>query len=90
MKFGYVLVASLLAPAPLSAQIVFDDQPATAQPTKAKNDLDKVVCRSEEEIGSRLRQHKVCMTVQQWKQYQDDYKEQVQEVQALASVRHSG
>jgi hypothetical protein len=92
MKFAYIVAMSMLVAAPLSAQIVFDDnaQPVAAQPTKAKSEVGKVVCRSQEEIGSRLRQHKVCMTVEQWQQYQRDYKDQVQEIQSLSSVRHSG
>jgi hypothetical protein len=82
----------MVVPAPLSAQkIVFEDSsPPAAKTASAKSDLDKVVCRTEDEIGSRLRAHKVCMTVEQWKRYQDDYKEEIQEIQSLASVRHSG
>jgi hypothetical protein len=82
----------MLLPAPLSAQkITFEESPPpAAKSASANSDLDKVVCRTEEEIGSRLRAHKVCLTVEQWKRYQDDYKEEIQEIQSLASVRHSG
>lgn len=92
MKFAFVVAALLVAPAPLSAQkITFEDSPPRpAKTANASTDLDKIVCRTEEEIGSRLRAHKVCLTVEQWKRYQDDYKEEIQEIQSLASVRHSG
>jgi hypothetical protein len=74
------------------AQIVFDNSapaPSATPNPKAKSDLDKVVCRTQEEIGSRLQNHKVCMTVDQWKVYAQQYKDQVQEVQSQASVRRS-
>jgi hypothetical protein len=52
-------------------------------------DLNKVVCRTQEEIGSRLQNHKVCMTNEQWKVYAQQYKDQVQEIQSQATVRAS-
>ena len=56
MKLAYVVAAGILAPAPLSAQIVFDDGPEPAAPatkgSTAKSDVDKVVCRMQDEIGS--------------------------------------
>ena len=37
--------------------------PAAAPPA---NDLTKVVCKSEDQTGSRLGSHRVCMTKAQW------------------------
>ena len=93
MRCGYVFAALMLLPAPLSAQIVFDDGPKPAAPTKSaslKSDVDKVVCRMQDEIGSRLRAHKVCMTVGQWRDNELGYKEHLQEMQDLAPSRPSG
>ncbi len=94
MKLAYVVAAGILAPAPLSAQIVFDDGPEPAAPatkgSTAKSDVDKVVCRMQDEIGSRLRAHKVCMTVGQWRDNELGYKEHLQEMQDLAASRPSG
>lgn len=56
----------------------------------AKSDVDKVVCRMQDEIGSRLRAHKVCMTVGQWRDNEREYKEHLQEMQDLAPTRPSG
>ena len=90
-----VLVAALSAiSSPASAQIVFDNSapPAPAPAPKGATkmtDLNKVVCRTQEEIGSRLQNHKVCMTNEQWKVYAQQYKDQVQEIQSQATVRAS-
>ena len=85
-KVAYVAAALLAISAPALAQIVFDDSappPAAAKaPAKAKGDSSKVVCRSQETIGSRLQAHQVCMTVDQWRTYEQAYKDQVAEVQA--------
>ena len=94
LKLAYIAAALSMISAPAFAQIVFDNSApapaaAAAPNPKARSDLDKVVCRTQEEIGSRLQNHKVCMTVDQWKVYAQQYKDQVQEVQSQASVRRS-
>jgi hypothetical protein len=93
LKFAYMSAALMLAPAPAFAQIVFQDAPATAAaPEKAsqKSDLDKVECRMQDTLGSRLQSHKVCMTKQQWWQAEQDNKRKVQELQDLTPTRPSG
>ena len=83
LKFAYMAAALVLAPMPAFAQIVFDDTPATAAPTKAvgKSDLDKLVCRVQDTIGSRVQAHKVCLTKQQWFQAEQDEKNKLKELQ---------
>lgn len=92
-KLAYVAAALLVIPAPALAQIVFDDSPpAPAHPVKgakAKSDVDKVQCRSVETIGSRLQAHQMCMTVDQWRTYEQAYKDQVSEIQARAQAPSS-
>jgi invasion protein IalB len=85
-KLAYITAALLAVPAPLVAQ---QAAPAPAKPPSALTDANKVVCRTQEEIGSRLQQHKVCMTNEQWKAYAQEYKDQVQEIQSQATVRAS-
>lgn len=89
---GAVAALSILSSA-APAQIVFDNSapPPAAAPQSGKKmtDLNKVVCRTQEEIGSRLQNHKVCMTSEQWKVYAQQYKDQVQEIQSQATVRSS-
>ncbi|MGE5562326.1 MAG: hypothetical protein ACM3ZV_03355 [Bacillota bacterium] len=83
LKFAYMAAALMLAPAPAFAQIVFDDNGTTAAPAKPalKSDLDKIVCRMQDTIGSRVQAHKVCLTKQQWFQAEQDEKNKVKELQ---------
>ena len=85
-KLAYITAALLLLPAPALAQIVFNDGPpppaAPAKAAKGKSGVDKVICRSEDTIGSRLQAHQVCMTSEQWRAYEQEYKNQVAELQA--------
>lgn len=93
-KLAYLGLAALLVPGSLAAQIVIGDTPITAAPTQgtpaAKGDLDKVECRQQETIGSRLQRHKVCLTKQQWIQAEQDNRRKVQELQELTPARPSG
>lgn len=93
MKIGYIAAALLAAPAPGAAQIVFDDNPPAASPAKAANvkaDDAVIVCKMQDELGSRVNRHKVCMTKGQWRQYEADDKEKVQRIQESAGTRPSG
>jgi len=67
-----LVAVSLLvaAAAPALAQTAAP-QGATPQ-AKPVDPLDKVVCRMEDTIGSRLKKHKVCATVREWKDQQDE------------------
>lgn len=84
-KFAFITAALLIIPSPVLAQIVFDDSPpppvAPAKGPKAKSDVDKVECRSQETLGSRLQTHQVCMTKSQWYAYEQAYKEKVDQWQ---------
>lgn len=91
LKFAYITAALMVIPAPAVAQIVFDDSPPAAAPgkgQKAKSDVDKVVCQSEDTLGSRLQAHQVCMTKEQWFAYQQEYKKRVHDMQVLGLQSH--
>lgn len=90
-KLAYAAVALLAVSGPAFAQIVFDDSPPAkaAKGAKPKSDVDKVVCRSVETIGSRLQNHQMCMTTDQWRTYEQAYKDQVAELQARTQAPSS-
>ena len=46
-----------------------------------KTDLDRVVCKAEDTTGSRLNAKKVCLTVAQWQEYENDAKDQTRRIQ---------
>lgn len=88
-RLAWITAAVLLMPAPAVAQIVFDDSPPPAVPAKgakAKSDVDKVICRSQDEIGSRLKTHQVCLTLDQWRTYELNVQQQASELQAKAAA----
>lgn len=68
----------LAAAAPAMAQDPASD-PAT--PTAKTNPLDKIICRTEEGLGSRLNRKKVCMTVREWKDQAQDSREATERMQ---------
>jgi hypothetical protein len=90
-KLAYLAAALMVVPGPALAQIVFQDAPAVAPATKAeksKSDLDKVVCRSQDALGSRLDRHQVCMTKEQWFAAEQEAKNKVHDMQVLGLLSH--
>lgn len=66
---AFVLIAAVAVPA--TAQT-----PATdSKPVVKEDPLNKVVCRREESLGSRLNAKRVCLTVREWKDMQDANRE---------------
>jgi hypothetical protein len=91
-KLAYITAVLMVVPAPALAQIVFQDAPAVAPPTKAdqsKSDMNKLVCRSQETIGSRLERQQVCLTKQQWLSAEQDAKNKAREMQILGDIQSS-
>ena len=64
-------VAQAQSPAP---------QPQAA-PAAKPNPLDKVVCKTEEVIGSRLNSQRVCLTVREWQEQSDANREALERLQ---------
>ena len=89
----FAITASVLfaIATPVSAQIVFVDDLSKFTPTKAdqfKSDWDKVECRAEDVLGSRLERHQVCLTKWQWWSYEQDAKQRVNEWQRIGFASH--
>ena len=83
----------LTLPAPALAQITFVEtstKVASTDPNHVKSDDDKIVCRMQDNTGSRVRSNKLCLTKAQWWQYEHEEKEWVQHMQELASIGHGG
>jgi hypothetical protein len=71
MNFGKVMVGLVLATAtvPAVGQQTSDPAPTPAAPAdpKAKDAADRIICRTDDEIGSRIHKRKICMTSAQWR-----------------------
>lgn len=85
-KFVVIAAVLLAVPAPVVAQIIFVDDLTKFTPTKAdksKSDLDKLECRSQDVLGSRLERHQVCLTKEQWFSYEQEAKQRVYDWQRI-------
>lgn len=85
-KALFFLTAVVLS-APLAAQ---SPQAQPIQTDPKKSDSNKLVCKTEDSIGSRLGNKKVCLTVQEWKERADFYRDQTESWQRMAPARSSG
>ena len=72
------------APAPASAP------QQTASANQKADPLDKVVCRVEETVGSRLKAHKVCATLREWKDQEEENRMEFDRMQQGQGVTPSG
>ena len=73
LKYTSLILAVIAIPG-------FAQTPAPApQVAQAKpNPLDQVVCRTEETLGTRLGSHKVCATVREWQEQQQENRDAVE------------
>jgi hypothetical protein len=53
----------------------------TNNPTATKGDADKIVCKKEEKIGTRLSAKKVCLTVAEWQAREGIAREHTERIQ---------
>lgn len=86
--FKYVALLLLAVPAAAVAQT-----PASAPvaPVEAKkNPLDRVVCKTEDTVGTRLGAHKVCATVREWKDQEEENRQALEKIQQGQGVTPSG
>jgi hypothetical protein len=81
LKFAPIVIL-LAAAAPATGQAPV----AAAAQASAKlqnNPLDKIVCRTEEALGSRLNKKKVCMTMREWKDQADNSRDATERMQQM-------
>lgn len=69
--------ASVALAAPAAAQTAPADPAAPAATPKLK-DPNRMICEREEEIGSRLGGKKICKTAQEWQDWRQQNRDQVE------------
>lgn len=80
-----LLVLAMVTP-PLAAQTGNSPGVSVQAASQAKEDpLDKIVCRSEETIGSRLKKHKVCATLREWQEQELENRQAAQGMQGVGT-----
>lgn len=71
MMFGAPALAqtatTVTTPTPQSATPAAATAPTTVAKALPANDVNRVVCRTEDVLGSRLKKQKTCMTLGQWR-----------------------
>lgn len=91
-KYAILMAAGVSLSIPAAAQTAVQ-APAQAAPIvvqNTKSEVNRVVCKKQEEIGSRLGAKKVCMTVKQWQDQADANREDVERIQQNTGTRPSG
>ena len=83
------IVVFLAAAAPGAALAQTSPGTTTAVPAKV-DPLDRIICRTEEGLGSRLNRKRVCMSVRDWKDQADDTRKEVEKIQQLTQNPKSG
>lgn len=78
MKSLAIAVLSMGLAAPAAAQITFDDSATAPAPTQKLKDPNRMICEKQEEIGSRLGGKKICKTAQEWQQWRQQNRDQVE------------
>ena len=81
MRKLLVLVGLATAVSPAAAS-----EPRTSR-VGVNNDPSQVVCRTEREIGSRLRVNRVCRTRAQWAEYRREARQAVTRAQEQIGTR---
>jgi len=86
LKFAPIAVL-LAAAAPATAQ---NPPSVPVAATTQVNPLDKIVCRTEEGLGSRLNRKKVCMSLRDWKDQAQDARDATEKMQQMNTQTPSG
>ena len=71
-----IMLACLVA---ISGPALANDK--TDKSAKKQLDPNRIICRSEEEIGSRLQTQRTCMTAMQWADVEREQRRTVERVQ---------
>lgn len=82
LRFVYLVGASLVIAPPVAAQTSSTQAPQIqAVASTDKSDVNRIVCRKQETIGSRLGAKKVCLTVKEWQERTAADREETDRVQ---------
>lgn len=91
LKYASLALVALLA-VPAAAQTPAPPAQSGASQTaeKPKNPLDKVVCRTEDTMGTRLGGHRVCATVREWQDQAQENRDAIDKIQQGQGTVPSG
>ena len=88
LKFTPIVIF-LATAVPATAQIPATSSSTAIAPVKV-DPLDKIICRTEEGLGSRLNKKKVCMSLRDWKDQAQDARDATEKMQQMNTQTPSG
>ena len=77
------LTAALTIPALVGAQTTSVIPTTKAAATKKPDPLDKIVCRTEDTLGTRLGAHRVCASVRDWQEQAEQNRQAAELMQGV-------
>jgi hypothetical protein len=78
-------VLSIVLAFPAAAQATAPPAAPAAQTSGKPNPLDKIICKTEDTIGTRLGAHRVCATEREWKEQQEENRTAAQAMQGVGT-----
>ena len=86
MMLKSISIMAIAFAAPALAQSAAPAVAPVQAPAAKQDPLDKVVCRTEDTLGSRLKRHKVCATLREWRDQEDENREALQRSQRNTDI----
>ena len=87
-KRVFLAAAAIAAAVPAVAQTDLQPQPIVVSTAKAE--VERIVCKKEIPIGSRLGAKKVCLSVKEWQDRANADRDETERAQQNAPARQSG
>ena len=78
-------VLSIVLAFPAAAQTAALPAAPTTQTPSKPNPLDRIICKTEDTIGTRLGAHRVCATEREWKERQEENRTAAQAMQGVGT-----
>jgi hypothetical protein len=82
MLKGLGLVSVAIAGAAIAQVTSYE----TNRPAEIKGDPDKIVCKKQEKLGTRLGEKRVCLTVREWREVYEADREITERIQSGVRV----
>lgn len=82
LRFAFAASVLMLACSPALGQPANED--------RTRNPNERLICKKEEVIGSRLAAKKVCLTAREWQERTQADREQLEKIQSDARAPRSG
>lgn len=78
LKSFVILISSAALAAPANAQTAPADPASRSAPTGTLKNPNRMICEKQEELGSRLGGKKICKTAQEWQEWRQQNRDQLE------------